>query len=130
MIASGGRVVFQDDAQLTEIRGGKSHEEVAVHRACHLYRRLSRDLVDRHLRGDRRRRQPGLLDAAIGFFTDFLDTLGIGSFATTSALFKLGSLVPDEQIPGTLNVGHTLPTITEAFIYVGLVRWIPSLWFR
>jgi uncharacterized membrane protein YfcA len=75
--------------------------------------------------GDDRRRQPGLLDAAIGFFTNFLDTLGVGSFATTSALFKLCSLVPDEQIPGTLNVGHTLPTVTEAFIYVGLVQVDP-----
>ncbi|MEI9976149.1 MAG: hypothetical protein WDO73_31315 [Ignavibacteriota bacterium] len=28
----------------------------------------------------------------------------------------------DEEIPGTLNVGHTLPTVTEAFIYVALVQ--------
>jgi uncharacterized membrane protein YfcA len=69
-----------------------------------------------------KRRLPGPLDAGIGFFTNFLDTLGIGSFATTSSLFKLCKLVPDEQIPGTLNVGHTLPTVTEAFIYVGLVQ--------
>lgn len=74
---------------------------------------------------DSRRRFPGPLDAAIGFFTNFLDTLGVGSFATTSSLFKLCSLVPDEQIPGTLNVGHTLPTVTEAFIYVGLVQVDP-----
>src|SRR5271157_818918 len=78
-------------------------------------------------RGDGHRRQkPGPLDAGIGFFTNFLDTLGIGSFATTSSLFKLCSLVPDEQIPGTLNVGHTLPTVTEAFIYVGLVQVDPT----
>jgi uncharacterized membrane protein YfcA len=77
-------------------------------------------------RGDgHRRRSPGLLDAGIGFFTNFLDTLGIGSFATTSSLFKLCSLVPDEQIPGTLNVGHTLPTVAEALIYVGLVQVDP-----
>ena len=58
-------------------------------------------------RGDgHRRRPPGLLDAGIGFFTNFLDTLGIGSFATTSSLFKLGGLVRDEQIPGTMNAGH------------------------
>jgi uncharacterized membrane protein YfcA len=78
-------------------------------------------------RGDgHRRRPPGPLDAGIGFFANFLDTLGIGSFATTSSLFKLCSLVPDEQIPGTLNVGHTLPTVTEAFIYVGLVQVDPT----
>src|ERR1017187_4574056 len=74
-------------------------------------------------RGDgHRRRWPGPLDAGIGFFTNFLDTLGIGSFATTSSLYKLGRLVPDEQIPGTLNVGHTLPTVAEAFIYMALVQ--------
>ncbi len=79
------------------------------------------------IRGDgHRRHAPGLLDAGIGFFANFLDTLGIGSFATTSSLFKLGKLVPDEQIPGTMNVGHTLPTVTEAFIYVGLVQVDPT----
>jgi uncharacterized membrane protein YfcA len=65
---------------------------------------------------------PSALDAGIGFFTDFLDTLGVGSFATTSSLFKLGGLVPDEQIPGTMNVGHALPTVAEALIYVALVQ--------
>jgi uncharacterized membrane protein YfcA len=65
---------------------------------------------------------PSLLDIGIGLFTNFLDTLGVGSFATTSSLFKLGGLVRDEEIPGTLNVGHTLPTVTEAFIYVALVQ--------
>jgi uncharacterized membrane protein YfcA len=65
---------------------------------------------------------PTPLGIGIGFFANFLDTLGVGSFATTSSLFKLGGLVPDEQIPGTLNVGHTLPTITEAFIYMAIVQ--------
>lgn len=66
--------------------------------------------------------RPTLIDAGIGFFTNFLDTLGIGSFATTSSIFKLRHLVPDEQIPGTMNVGHTLPTVCEAFIYIALVE--------
>jgi len=67
-------------------------------------------------------RTPSTLDIGIGFFANFLDTLGVGSFATTSSLFKLGGLVRDEQIPGTLNVGHTLPTVAEAFIYMALVQ--------
>lgn len=67
-------------------------------------------------------RTPSPLDIGIGFFTNFLDTLGIGSFATTSSLFKLGGLVRDEQIPGTLNVGHTMPTVAEAFIFMALVQ--------
>jgi uncharacterized membrane protein YfcA len=64
---------------------------------------------------------PGPVDALIGFVTNFFDTLGIGSFAPTTAIFKLRKLVDDEQIPGTLNVGHTLPTICEAFIFIALV---------
>jgi uncharacterized membrane protein YfcA len=58
----------------------------------------------------------------IGFGTDFLDTLGIGNFATTTSLFRLGRMVPDELIPGTLNAGHTLPVITEAFIYIAIIE--------
>jgi uncharacterized membrane protein YfcA len=57
-----------------------------------------------------------------GVVTDFLDTLGVGSFATTTSLFKLGAVVDDQDIPGTLNVGHALPTLAEALIYIGLVK--------
>jgi uncharacterized membrane protein YfcA len=64
---------------------------------------------------------PGPADIVIGFITNFLDTLGVGSFATTSSIFKLKSLVRDEEIPGTLNVGHTAPSILEAFIYIVVV---------
>jgi uncharacterized membrane protein YfcA len=63
-----------------------------------------------------------LRDAGIGLITNFLDTLGIGSFATTTSLFRFWKLVPDEQIPGTLNVGHTLPSILQAFIYIAVVQ--------
>jgi uncharacterized membrane protein YfcA len=57
----------------------------------------------------------------IGFFTNFLDTLGIGSFATTSSIYKLLRAIPDDLIPGTMNVGHTLPTVVEAFIFVAVI---------
>src|SRR5712692_703902 len=65
---------------------------------------------------------PTPLFGAIGFVTTFFDTLGIGSFATTTSLFKLWNLVKDEALPGTLNVGITLPTITQAFIYIAIVE--------
>jgi len=58
---------------------------------------------------------------ATGFFANFWDTLGIGSFATTTAIFRQWRMVRDERIPGTLNVGHTLPTIAQAFIFTTLV---------
>jgi uncharacterized membrane protein YfcA len=64
---------------------------------------------------------PTALHTLIGFVTAFLDTLGIGSFATTTSIYKLRNLVPVKLIPGTLNVGHTTPTIAQAFIYTQLV---------
>lgn len=65
---------------------------------------------------------PTPLDAGIGFVTNFFDTLGIGSFATTTSMYKLLKHVRDEVIPGTLNVGHTLPSIAQAFIYIAIVE--------
>ncbi len=59
---------------------------------------------------------------ATGFITNFFDTLGIGSFATTTSIFKFWRMVPDKVIPGTLNVGHTLPVILQAFIYVSVIE--------
>jgi len=66
--------------------------------------------------------RPNALLLGIGFVTNFFDTLGIGSFAPTTAIFKLKRLVPDERIPGTLNVGHSLPTIAQAFIFIAIVE--------
>jgi uncharacterized membrane protein YfcA len=64
---------------------------------------------------------PTPLQTAIGFVTAFLDTLGIGSFATTTTVFRLRRMVPVKLMPGTLNVGHTMATITQAFIYTRIV---------
>jgi uncharacterized membrane protein YfcA len=72
---------------------------------------------------------PGPVDALIGFVANFFDTLGIGSFATTTAIFKLRNLVRDEQIPGTLNVGHTAPSVLEAFIFIAIVTVDPVTLF-
>jgi uncharacterized membrane protein YfcA len=65
---------------------------------------------------------PNPIRIFIGFITNFFDTLGIGSFATTTAMFRAWKLVPDEQIPGTLNVGHVPPTVIQAIIYTQLVE--------
>jgi uncharacterized membrane protein YfcA len=65
---------------------------------------------------------PSLAHLSIGFVTNFFDTLGIGSYAPTTSLFRVRSLVPDRLIPGTLNVGHTLPSFAEAFIFIAIVE--------
>lgn len=64
--------------------------------------------------------RPKWFELVIGLVTDFFDTLGIGSFAPTTSAFKALNVVQDERIPGTLNVGHTLPTIVEALLFIGL----------
>ena len=68
---------------------------------------------------------PNAIQVGIGFITNFFDTLGIGSFAPTTSLFKFFKLVPDEKIPGTLNVGHALPTIAEALALIAIVTVDP-----
>jgi len=60
-----------------------------------------------------------------GFITNFFDTLGIGSFAQQTAIFKLFKLVDDRLIPGTMNVGNTIATVTQAFIFMTAVTVDP-----
>lgn len=64
---------------------------------------------------------PRLESVALGAVANFFDTLGIGSFATTTAWLKFRKLVPDSFIPATLNVGHALPTITQSAIFLVLL---------
>ena len=60
---------------------------------------------------------------AIGAVTDFLDTLGIGSFVTTTAIFQASHYLKDErQLPGTLNTVHAIPTAVEALFFVTTVN--------
>jgi uncharacterized membrane protein YfcA len=57
----------------------------------------------------------------VAFIMCFFDTLGIGNFATTTSAFKFRGSIPDEKIPGTLNIGYALPTVAQAFIYISFV---------
>jgi uncharacterized membrane protein YfcA len=66
--------------------------------------------------------RPSAVHLLIGFVTNFFDTLGIGSFAPTTSWFKLQKLVPDEQVPGTMHVGHSPPVIVQAFIFVAIIQ--------
>ncbi len=60
-----------------------------------------------------------------GFITNFFDTLGIGSFAQQTAIFKFFKLVDDRLIPGTMNVGNTFATVTQAFLFMTSVKVDP-----
>ena len=65
---------------------------------------------------------PSIFELFLGMATNFFDTLGIGSFAPTASVFKFRHMVPDEKIPGTLNIGHALPTLLEAFLFIAIVK--------
>lgn len=58
----------------------------------------------------------------ISFIANFFDTLGIGSYATTTSMFRFWNVVRDEKIPGTLNVGYVVPTTVQAVIYITIVE--------
>ncbi|WP_296595034.1 sulfite exporter TauE/SafE family protein [Phenylobacterium sp.] len=77
--------------------------------------------IERARRGEGGTWRPRLVDLAIGAVANFFDTLGVGSFAPTTAAFRLLRRVPDEQIPGTLNAGHALPTVAQALIFIAVV---------
>jgi uncharacterized membrane protein YfcA len=64
---------------------------------------------------------PGAEALALGAVVNFLDTLGIGSFAPTTAWFKFRRMVPDRLIPQTLLCGLTPPAMTESIIYLLLL---------
>jgi uncharacterized membrane protein YfcA len=68
-----------------------------------------------------RRAVPRLEAIALGAITNFFDTLGVGSFAPTMAWFKFRQLVPDRLIPSTMLVGHTLPAVAQAIIFLILL---------
>ena len=75
----------------------------------------------------RKNRQPGdtkptgiaLLAA---FIANFFDTLGIGSYATTTSMSKLWNIMADEKIPGTLNVGYVMATVVQAVIFMTIIE--------
>ena len=64
-------------------------------------------------------------NAMVGVVANFFDTLGIGSYATSCALFKIRGSIQDINIPGTLNVGDTMPVLVEAFLFFGFVDLDP-----
>ncbi|MGT2865434.1 TSUP family transporter [Streptococcus fryi] len=59
----------------------------------------------------------------IGYVTDLLDTLGIGTFATTTTLFKATKLVEDDRkIPATMATAHGIPVLLEALLFITIVE--------
>jgi uncharacterized membrane protein YfcA len=61
---------------------------------------------------------PRLEAIILGAVTNFFDTLGIGSFAPTTAWLRFRKMTPDSFIPATLNVGHALPTMVQSALFL------------
>src|SRR5689334_14982329 len=72
---------------------------------------------------------PAPVEVGLGAITLFFDTLGIGSYATTTAAFKFLDMVRDECIPGTLNVGNAVPVTIEALAFITAVAVDPATLF-
>jgi uncharacterized membrane protein YfcA len=77
----------------------------------------------------RKRKQlaPNVEAIGLGAIANFFDTLGIGSFAPSTAWLKLRKMAPDSYFPAILNAGHALPTVTQALIFISTVRVDPAL---
>lgn len=75
---------------------------------------------------DKLEKEGGIIPISlVSFFTQFFDTLGIGSFAPMTSSFRILKLVKDGVIPGTLNVAATIPVIMEAVIFIQTVEVEP-----
>jgi uncharacterized membrane protein YfcA len=73
------------------------------------------------------RKQPVLNEYPLGCVVAFFDTLGIGSFAPTTAALKFLRNIPDELIPGTLNVGLNTAAMLEMVMMVSTIAVDPVL---
>lgn len=78
-------------------------------------------------RDPQRRERPTLSDIGIGLLCNFLDGLGIGSYAPTTALYKFRGRPADELIPGTLNVGSVAVGLVETIVFVTVIAVDPKL---
>ena len=68
-----------------------------------------------------RRTVPRAEAVALGAVVNFFDTLGIGSFAPTTAWFKFRRMVPDRLIPQTMLTGLTPPSMAQSIVFLLLL---------
>jgi uncharacterized membrane protein YfcA len=74
-----------------------------------------------------KRAVPTVESMLLGAVVSFFDTLGIGSFAPTTAWLKFRKLVPDRLIPPTMLVGLTWSVFAESIIFLKLITVDPVL---
>lgn len=60
--------------------------------------------------------------AFIGFISNFLDTIGIGSFATIVALRRMLGVMPDDvKLIGTMNIQAMVTALIQALIFLQFI---------
>ena len=72
---------------------------------------LARSAIAKHA-------MPNFEAGLVGAIVSFFDTLGIGSFAPTTAWMKFRKVVPDRLIPPTMLVGLTPPAMAQSIIFL------------
>jgi len=72
------------------------------------------------------RATPKVEALVLGAVVNFFDTLGIGSFATTTAWMKFRRMVPDRLIPPTMIAGLTPPAMAESIVFLVLLGGLVS----
>ncbi|WP_283272520.1 sulfite exporter TauE/SafE family protein [Spiroplasma sp. SV19] len=61
--------------------------------------------------------------STIGFFGSFTDTIGVGSFVVTVAALNATNSVSDvKKLPGTLNIGLTIPNLLAGTLFVSAIQ--------
>ncbi|HMJ92799.1 MAG TPA: TSUP family transporter [Allosphingosinicella sp.] len=68
-----------------------------------------------------RRVRPNAEAMGLSAVVNFFDTLGIGSFAPTTAWMKFRRMVPDRLIPPTMVTGLTPPAMAQSIIFLVLL---------
>ncbi len=88
-----------------------------------------KDFVDNSKKGNLEEISFWKAGGVVGFIANFFDTLGIGSFAPLTAMLRFLKLTEDRVLPGTLNVSCTIPVVTEALIFITVIKVEPVTLF-
>ena len=67
-----------------------------------------------------------LISIPIGLGVNFIDVLGVGSFAPATGLLKLFRQCPDRFLPGTLHAGLIIPVVYQAIVFVDVIAVDPT----
>lgn len=64
-------------------------------------------------------------NSIVSSIANFFDTLGIGSYAIATSAWKFNKSMPDDLIPGSLNVAFGIPICVEATIFMAAIEVEP-----